>query len=145
MRLTTFSDYTLRVLMYLAVNTEGRSTIRGIARSYAISENHLTKIVHHLAKLGIVESIRGKGGGIRLALSPEKIRIGQVLRESESGTPIVECFSPDNKCKITASCKLAKILKRSFDSFYQYLDQYTLADLVSTPKTTGDLMRLIGD
>ena len=76
MKLTSFTDYTLRVLMYLALHQERLSTIQGIAEAYGISENHLMKVVHHLAKSGVIESQRGKGGGIRLALPPEQIRLG---------------------------------------------------------------------
>ncbi|WP_374353263.1 Rrf2 family transcriptional regulator [Chitinimonas sp.] len=143
MKLTSFSDYTLRVLMYLAVNTDRLATIQGIATSYGISESHLTKVVHHLAKTGVVESIRGKGGGIRLALQADQIRLGRIVRESEGGSPIVECFAADNQCRISASCKLAGILKQSFDGFFQSLDQYTLADLIESPRAVNDLMRLV--
>ena len=85
MRLTAFSDYTLRVLMYLAIDPAKRATIPAIAAAYAISENHLMKVVQHLAREGLVESTRGRGGGIRLARPPESIRIGAVLRTALSG------------------------------------------------------------
>ncbi len=116
MKLTSFSDYTLRVLMYLAMHRGELATIQAIAESYAISENHLMKVVHQLAKSGLIESVRGKGGGIRLAMDPAQIRVGQVLRESEGESPIVECFSQQNDCRISPNCKLAGVLKRAFDA-----------------------------
>jgi Rrf2 family nitric oxide-sensitive transcriptional repressor len=126
--------------MYLAVNTDQLVTIQRIANSYGISESHLTKVVHHLAKSGAIESIRGKGGGIRLAMPAGQIRLGAVIRAAEGDAPIVECFAADNHCRITAGCKLAGILKRSFDAFYVALDQYVLADLVDKPGTLHALI-----
>lgn len=143
MRLTSFTDYTLRVLIYLQANTGQLSTIQHIAQAYAISENHLMKVVNHLARTGVVESVRGKGGGIRLAMPAAQIHLGRVVREAEGEGPIVECFSADNHCRITANCKLAGILKRSFDAFYADLDQYTLADLANTPHTFDYLLRVV--
>ena len=134
MKLTSFTDYTLRVLMYLALAPDRLATIQGIADAYQISENHLMKVVHHLAKSGVVESVRGKGGGIRLALPPEKIRIGRVVKEAEGPGPIVECFSDHDTCRITPSCKLAGVLARAFTALYDSLDQYTLADLIERPQ-----------
>lgn len=140
MKLTGFTDYTLRVLMYLALNPDRLSTIQGIAEAYGISESHLMKVVHHLAKSGVVESLRGKGGGIRLALPAHEIRIGRVVREAEGEGPIVECFSDHDTCRITPNCKLAGVLREAFDALYATLDQYTLADLVARPQP---LMRML--
>jgi len=130
MKLTTFTDYALRVLMYLALEPERLGTIQGIADAYGISENHLMKVVHHLAKSGVVESVRGKGGGIRLARPASEIRVGAVVREAEGDGPVVECFGDQNQCCIAPDCKLAGVLARAFAGLYDYLDQYTLADLV---------------
>ena len=93
MKLTVFSDYTLRVLMYLATERERMTTIPEIAAAYGISENHLMKVVHQLARTKVIESVRGKGGGIRLMRDPAKIRLGQVVRVSEGDGAIVECLS----------------------------------------------------
>ena len=134
MRLTSFSDYTLRVLIYLALNPEKRCTIQQIASGYGISENHLMKVVHHLSKTGAIESVRGKGGGIRLARPANQIGLGDVIRAAEGDSPIVECMGGGNQCRITRSCALAGILSGAFNSLYAYLDQYTLADLVQNPK-----------
>ncbi|MEN9490895.1 MAG: HTH-type transcriptional regulator NsrR [Pseudomonadota bacterium] len=134
MRLTSFTDYTLRVLMYLALNTERLATIQEIANAYGISESHLTKVVHHLAKTGDVESVRGKGGGIRLARPASEIRIGQIIKRAEGDAPIVECMQEGGNCRITPACKLAKILSKAFSSLYASLDEYTLADLTRQPE-----------
>ena len=135
MRLTVFSDYTLRVLMYLALDGTRLATIPEIAAAYGISENHLMKVVHQLARAGIVESVRGKGGGIRLARVPEKIRLGEIIRASEGDAPIVECLSGDPQaCRITSSCRLKRILVDAFDTLYDALDEHTLADLVEKPR-----------
>ena len=135
MKLTTFSDYTLRVLMFLALNRDRLATIPEIATAYDISENHLMKVVHQLARSGVIESVRGKGGGIRLAREPEAIRLGQIVRASEGSAPIVECLSDDAAtCRIAPACRLTNILVRAFDALYAALDDYTLADLVRSPR-----------
>ncbi|MGQ5522163.1 RrF2 family transcriptional regulator [Chitinimonas sp. PSY-7] len=133
MRLTSFSDYTLRVLMYLAVHPDELVTIQQIAEAYDISANNLMKVVNHLVKQGDVAALRGKGGGIRLARPAQQIRIGQVLRSAEGDGAIVECFSPNNQCRISADCKLAGVLRHAFETLYATLDQTTLADLVVSP------------
>ena len=135
MRLTVFSDYTLRVLMYLALDRTRLATIPEIAAAYGISENHLMKVVHQLARAGIVESVRGKGGGVRLARAPDEIRLGAIVRASEGNAPIVECMSGDpGACRITAPCRLKGILVNAFDALYDSLDEHTLADLVEKPR-----------
>ncbi len=142
MRLTTFSDYTLRVLMYLAIDPTQLATIPGIAAAYGISENHLMKVVHQLARAGVIESIRGKGGGIRLGRAPEDIRLGQVVRASEGAAPIVECLGEEESaCCIAPACRLSGILVRAFDALYDVLDEYTLADLVKNKKVLGQVLR----
>lgn len=142
MRLTTFSDYTLRVLMYLALNREELATIPVIASAYGISESHLTKVVHQLVRAGVVESVRGKGGGIRLAQPPEAIRIGQIVKASEGNAPIVECLGEERSaCCIAPVCKLTGILVDAFDALYASLDEYTLADLVSNQRPLGHLLK----
>ena len=135
MRLTIFSDYTLRVLMYLALDRTRLATIPEIANAYGISENHLMKVVHQLARAGIVETVRGRHGGIRLARAPEEIRLGAIVRAAEGDAPIVECLSGNPRaCRINSACRLKRILVQSFDALYASLDQSTLADLVETPR-----------
>lgn len=135
MRLTTYTDYTLRVLMYLALEPGRLATIPEIAAAYGISENHLMKVVHQLGRSGVVEPIRGKGGGVRLAIDPQDIRLGRIVRASEGSAAIVECLAPeDSNCRIARSCRLAGILVEAFDALYETLDAYTLADLVTNRK-----------
>ena len=141
MRLTVFSDYTLRVLMYLALDRTRLATIPAIASAYGISENHLMKVVHQLARAGIVETARGKGGGLRLARAPEEIRLGEIVRASEGDAPIVECLSGNPQaCRITSSCKLKGILVNAFAALYDSLDEYTLADLVEKPRALKQVL-----
>lgn len=130
MHLTTFTDYTLRVLMYVALDRTRLATIPEIAAAYGISQNHLMKVVHHLARSGMVESVRGKGGGIRLARSAETIRIGEIVRATEGDAPIVQCLGTDtHACRIADVCRLARVLAEGFDALYESLNRYTLADL----------------
>jgi Rrf2 family nitric oxide-sensitive transcriptional repressor len=143
MRLTIFTDYTLRVLIYLGVNQqEDRlATINDIATMYGISENHLMKIVHHLAKQGYVETTRGKGGGMRLARAPELINIGDVVRGAEEDLAVVECFQKGaRKCPIVSACALARVLRRAMRAFFDVLDGQTLADLL---QPRNELVRIL--
>ncbi|MDD2664826.1 MAG: Rrf2 family transcriptional regulator [Dechloromonas sp.] len=143
MRLTAFTDYTLRVLMYLALHPGRLATIPEMARAYGISENHLMKVVHKLARDGLIESLRGKGGGVRLMRAPGDIRLGTLVRASEGEAAIVECFSSDaSACRIAPSCRLAGILGIAFEQLYATLDTYTLADLVVNER---ELVRLFPD
>lgn len=142
MRLTTFSDYTLRVLMYLALDTEKLVTIAEIASAYKISGNHLMKVVHQLSRGGVIESTRGKGGGIRLARPAEDIRLGDIIRTSEGNGPIVECMAvSENRCCIAPACQLNSILDRAFEALYATLDEYTLADLMSKQGSMSKLLK----
>ncbi|MFO1313153.1 MAG: Rrf2 family transcriptional regulator [Burkholderiales bacterium] len=129
MRLTTFTDYSLRVLMYLALDRPRLATIPEIAHAFGVSENHLVKVVHRLAQAGVIASVRGKGGGVRLARPPERIRIGEIVRMTEGDAPIVECFSDDNGCRIAGPCRLRRALFDGFEALYASLDRHTLADI----------------
>ena len=130
MRLTTFSDYAFRVLIYLG-STQGLATIADIANAYGISENHLMKVVHQLSRLGYIETVRGKGGGMRLARPPREIRVGEVLRATEDGFDLVECMGEgDSDCRIVRACVLKGALGEAIAAFLGTLDRYTLADLV---------------
>lgn len=131
MRLTTFSDYAFRVLIYLGSAPQGLATIADIAAAYGISENHLMKVVHHLSRLGYLETLRGKGGGMRLARAPEAIKVGEVLRATEDGFELVECMGEaESDCRIARACMLKGVLEEATAAFLQALDRYTLADLL---------------
>ena len=131
MQLTQYSDYSLRILIYLGLKPGGFATISEITDFYGISRNHLTKIVNNLANNDILQTIRGKHGGIRLAHSPNLIRIGNVIRVTEPNFHIAECFNADsNTCVITHACGLRNVLKEGLEGFWAALDQYTLADIV---------------
>jgi len=133
MNLTSFSDYTLRVLMFLALHPDRLVTIGEVADAFQISRNHLMKVVHALAQGGDVQSVRGKGGGLRLARPATSIRLGETIRRSEGDAPIVECLGPDEPaaCRIAPVCRLKGALVAGFTALYATLDHYTLADLVS--------------
>ncbi|WP_110113554.1 Rrf2 family transcriptional regulator [Bacillus sp. CGMCC 1.16541] len=132
MRLTQYTDYSLRVLLYLATyKPDELSNIKEIADAYNISKNHLMKVIHELGKLGLIETIRGRNGGIRLAKSPSDINIGAVVRKTEEDFHIVECFNREgNQCILSPSCKLKNVLHEALQAFIHVLDQYTLADLI---------------
>jgi Rrf2 family nitric oxide-sensitive transcriptional repressor len=141
MRLTTFTDYSLRVLMYVAASPEGRATIAEIATAYDISEHHLTKVVHFLGKEGFLENLRGRGGGLRLAKAPAAINVGEVVKITEGGDVPAECFEKDtNCCAITADCKLKYALSEAVDAFYAALRRYTLEDVVKNRKALGKVL-----
>jgi Rrf2 family nitric oxide-sensitive transcriptional repressor len=141
MRLTTFTDYTIRVLIYLALDREKLATAGELADSYGISHNHLTKVVHYLGQQGYIETIRGKGGGMRLALSPEVVNIGVLIRQTEQNSILVECFSPQSsQCRILPACRLAGVLSEAQEAFFKVLEKYTLADLVSNASALDHLL-----
>jgi Rrf2 family nitric oxide-sensitive transcriptional repressor len=129
MQLTYYTDYSLRVLMYLAIKPERMANISEIAEGYGISRNHLVKVVHNLARGGFIKSYRGKGGGIKLARDPEQINVGAVVRYTEGPPKPVECFDAErNRCVIANVCGLAEIIAEACDNFFATLDHYTLAD-----------------
>ena len=137
MRITQHTDYALRVLIYLALRTDERSTIREISEAYAISRNHLMKVVQKLVAAGYVEATRGAGGGLMLARRPEAIGIGKVVRELEPDFGLVECFRPDNACVITPACRLPAMLDEALTAFHRTLDGYTLADIATPDRRDG--------
>ena len=143
MRLTLYTDYSLRVLIFLASKPkEELSNIKEIADAYSISKNHLMKVVHQLTLKGYIESVRGKNGGLRLHRRPEDINIGVLVRETEQDMNLVECFSSDNQCCITPVCGLKNILAEALRAFLNTLDQYTLADIL-TERQKPQLLRLL--
>lgn len=143
MRLSAFSDYSLRVLMVLGGNTDRLVTIAEIARMHEISENHLTKVVHQLGRAGYIETLRGKGGGMRLARAPREIALGEVLRQTETDFALVECFGPGSRCQIEPGCQLKTILGEALSALFRVLDSYTLADILHQPAHPGPLAGLM--
>ncbi|MFC5497890.1 RrF2 family transcriptional regulator [Caenimonas terrae] len=130
MKLTAFTDYSLRVLVYLAARPGRRATIAEIAAAFDVSENHLTKVVHFLGKAGWLANARGKGGGLALGEPPEAIGVGAVVRRTEGEAVVAECFAEDGNCCIAPVCRLRRVLGEAVEAFYAVLDRYTLADLV---------------
>ncbi|MGB5211628.1 MAG: Rrf2 family transcriptional regulator [Gammaproteobacteria bacterium] len=142
MRLTVFTDYALRVLMYLAVNPEQRVTIRDVAEGYGISRNHLMKVVNKLTRAELVDASRGVNGGLRLARAPEEITIGEVVRKTEDEIALVECFRADNQCIITPECALKDVFGEAQTAFLDVLDSYTLADLMAPRSRLAKRLRI---
>ena len=140
MRLTTFTDYTLRTLIYLAVRPETVVTISDIAGAYGISANHLMKVVHQLALAGDIATTRGQHGGLRLARNPDAINIGEVVRRTEPDMALVACFGETRHCLIEEGCVLRHALGAALQAFLAVLDRYTLADLVEPRQTLAALL-----
>ena len=139
MRLTTMTDYALRLLMYVAQHPGRLVTISEVARVYGISEAHLMKITHQLGLAGWLETVRGKGGGMRLAAAPASINLGAVVRSVEPDFALVDCFTADNSCRLTGDCRLTGIVSEALQRFMAHLDRHTLADLL--PGTTDGAAR----
>lgn len=138
MQLTRYTDYSLRLLMLLGLRSGKLLTIQRVSDAYGISRNHLVKIVNHLATLGMVETNRGRKGGIRLAMDPADIVVGQLIRELEPTLRIAECFDEQtNNCVISSVCMLKPALNRALEEFFRVLDGYTLADLIESRKELG--------
>lgn len=134
MRLSAFSDYSLRVLMYLGAQPDRLATIAEIAAGHGISESHLMKVVHQLGRGGFIETVRGKGGGIRLAMTANQIVIGDVIRHTETDFNLVECFADNATCRIQGGCALKAILEQASKALFLVLDAYTLDDLLVNPQ-----------
>jgi len=143
MRLTLYTDYSLRVLMYLAADPDQTSTIQEIANGYNISKNHLMKVAYELGQAGYVETVRGRNGGLRLLRAADEIRLGDLVRECEGDFTLVECFDPEhNQCVLTPVCKLKDVLKEALDAYFQSLNRYTLEDLIQQKRVLVKLLSL---
>jgi len=140
MRLTVYTDYSLRALMYIALHPERRPTIAELASSYGISRSHIMKVVHQLGVAGYIVTVRGQNGGMRLARPPQEISLGEVVRRTEPDMALVPCFDPINAaCVITPACKLRRALQQARSAFLAVLDDYSLADLVENRDALGEL------
>lgn len=149
MRLTTMTDFALRLLMYLAQQQQQQAqqlagdderlcTIAEVARFHDISQAHLMKVTHQLGLQGFVETVRGKGGGLRLARAPADINLGAVVRGMEADFRIAECFASDGQCVLIGACRLATVLDDALTSFLEHLDGHTLADIVPDRSAPAD-------
>ena len=136
MRLTIFSDYTLRTLMYLALHPDRFVTIAEIAAAYRISSNHLMKVVQQLAASGEVITLRGQHGGLRLGRPASEIRVGEIIRRTEPEMALAPC----SECVIQPGCVLPSLLDRAVAAFMAVLDQHTVADLVADPHALTSLL-----
>lgn len=156
MRLTTFSDYALRVLMYAAAAGDRLITIEETAKAYGISRAHLMKVVNILTRTGYIKGVRGRAGGFTLAKPVEAINLGAVVRATESDFALVECFATGNQCIITKRCHLPEVLNEALNAFIGTLDRYTLADIMLSKRdfisprgpfksTRGPLLTEAGD
>ncbi len=129
MRLTTFSDYALRVLLYAAKAGDRLATIEETTKVYGVSRGHMMKVVNTLARAGYLTAVRGRSGGFLLARAPEEIRLGDVLRLAEPDFALVECFAGGNQCILTPRCGLPKVMNEALNAFLSAFDRYTLADV----------------
>ena len=141
MRLTQHTDYSLRVLMYLALNPTKLVTIQEVSEKHQISRNHLMKVVQRLAHGEFITSVRGQGGGMRLQRDASDIALGEVVQFMEPDLSVVECFREDNQCVITPACRLKGLLSEALEQFLAQLNLYSLADLVQG-KRRNDMLTL---
>lgn len=135
MRLSDYTDYTLRVLMYCAANPDRLVTIAEMAERHQVSKNHLMKIVNDLGRQGVLQTTRGRGGGLRLLKAPAAIRLGDVLRHAETDFRLVECFdAATDTCTLTPTCRLKNVLHKALTAYFAELDGVTLADIAGPGK-----------
>jgi Rrf2 family nitric oxide-sensitive transcriptional repressor len=144
MRLTLHTDYSLRLLMLLAMEPDHLHTIEEIAQRYDISRNHLMKVVQTLAQAGFVQSLRGRSGGLRLAKPAAQINLGAVVRATEDSFALVECFDRErNTCVVAPACGLRGPIEEALQAFLGVLDRYSLADLIKNPSSLRRMRRLL--
>jgi len=146
MRLTLHTDLALRLLMLLALEPDELHTIEEVARRYRISRNHLMKVAQTLAQKGFIESLRGRGGGLRLAKPASGINLGAVIRTTEDTLALVECFDRErNNCVVASACGLRGPLEEALAAFLAVLDRYSVADLMANPLAFKRMQRLLLD
>ena len=143
MRLTLYTDLSLRLLMFLALKPDGLATIQDVAERYRVSRNHLMKVARQLGSTGFIDTVRGRGGGLRLSRAPAEIRIGDVVRTTEEDFRMVECFDGgSNTCALVPACRLKGVLGEALNAYLSVLDDYTLADLTAQGPTMRQLLGL---
>ena len=142
MRLTSYTDYALRLLMFLAVDPTQAHTVAEISTAFGISRNHLTKVAHALGRAGLIDTVRGRKGGLRLGRKASLIKLGEVVGTTEAAMTLVECFGAGGNCIITPVCKLRHALAEAHKSFLDTLDSFTLADITTDPNAFASLLGL---
>ena len=143
MQLTQFTDYALRTLIYLGLRPDKLVTIEAVAGAYGISESHLTKVVHRLGRLNIIDTVRGRRGGMRLNCTPARINIGAIVRQMEGNLDIAECFDAEHStCPIGQVCRMTRLLGEALEAFMAVLDRYTLADLLKDRRAFATLLAI---
>jgi Rrf2 family nitric oxide-sensitive transcriptional repressor len=146
MRLTLHTDYALRTLMLLALDPSRAHTIEEVSRRYGISRNHLMKVARTLVHSGFVQGMRGRGGGLRLSRDPAAVSLGAVVRATEDGFALVDCFDIErSSCAIRPACGLRRPLQEALEAFLGVLDRYSLADLVGSPAIFTRMQLLLDD
>lgn len=141
MRMTLHTDYALRMLIYVATRRDGTCTVNDVAEAYGLSRNHLLKVAQTLRALGLVETTRGRAGGIRLARRPEEIAVGALVRATEEEFSLAECMQAGGRaCAISPACRLKGMLHEALNAFLGVLDKYTLADIVQNRASLGPLL-----
>lgn len=135
MRLTTLTDYAMRLLIHVGQHPDRLCTIAEIAQAHGISEPHLMKVTHRLSQTGWLETVRGKNGGMRLSRPASEVRLGDVVRDTENDLSLVECFAGHSDCTLFGHCRLANVLNGALDQFMRHLDQFTLADVLPQPRS----------
>lgn len=142
-RLTQFSNFAIRVLMYAGLKGQRPSAVPEMAQAYGVSYDHLKKAAQELCRLGYLETVRGRTGGYRLARAAEEIIIGEVIRRTERELVLVECFDAEsNTCPLPVACRLRVALHEALAAFFAVLDRFTLADLIASPGELAQLLRL---
>ncbi len=140
MRLSEYTDYSLRVLMYCAANPERLVTIAELAEQHQVSRNHLMKVVNDLSRQGVIATTRGRGGGLRLLQAADTIRVGDIVRAAETDFRLVECFdSTTNVCTLTPHCRLKHVFGNALQAYFRELDGVTLADITQAPPAATPL------
>jgi Rrf2 family transcriptional regulator, nitric oxide-sensitive transcriptional repressor len=143
MQLRAYSDYSIRVLMYAALQSPERTTVDEVAEAFSISRHHLVKVVHELGRSGYLDTHRGLGGGFTLARPPEQIRLGDIVRLGEETETVIECTDiKKGQCRLFPACRLKRVLDKAAGAFFGILDHYTLADLIKQPKEMRTALRI---
>jgi Rrf2 family nitric oxide-sensitive transcriptional repressor len=146
MQLTLFSDYSLRMLIYLGLRRGEVVPIVEIAHAYGVSKHYMMKVMNELVQLGYIEAVRGRNGGVRLCKRPNEVRLGKLIRATEPSGGVLECIehASESDCPIVGTCRMRKLLHEAQGEFYRVLDRHTLAELIQRPEPLLRVLRLGG-